>query len=112
MEWLVLFSILMSGYVAMAAFGLSMDKHFEHVFGIEPKPLYQRLLHITGWLYLMLTLWLCIQGWQLAIGFVVWFGILTLMQCCFALLLTYQLRLTSVLLWIAIPLATVSAMCV
>lgn len=109
MDLLLLFGVLTSAYVAMAALGLSMDKHFEQVFGKEPKAFYQRLLQSAGWLYVLLTLWLCIQGWQLAIGFVVWFGTLTLMQGSFALLLTYQQRLTSVLIWAAVPLATLSA---
>ena len=106
--WL-LFSILASSYAAMAALGLAMDKHFEQVFGTEPKPAYQRLLHWGGWLYLLLALWLCIQGWQLAVGVVVWFGTLTLMQGGFALLLAYRQRLTSLLLAGAAPLALVSA---
>ncbi len=106
---LLLFSILTSAYTAMAALGLSMDKHFEQVFGTEPKPLYQRLLQSTGWLFLLLTLWLCIQGWPPAIGVVVWFGTFTLMQGSFALLLAYRQRLSSALLWATLPLATVSA---
>ncbi|WP_127026132.1 DUF3325 domain-containing protein [Rheinheimera mangrovi] len=109
MDLLLLFGVLASGYAAMAALGLSMDKHFEQVFGTEPKAFELRVLQSAGWLYLLLALWLCIQGWQLAIGFVVWFGTLTLMQGSFALLLAYQQRLTSVLLWAAVPLATLSA---
>lgn len=109
MNALLLFSILASSYAAMAAFGLAMDKHFEPVFGTEPKPVYQRLLHWGGWLYLLLALWLCIQGWQLAVGVVVWFGVFTLMQGSFALLLTYQKRLAALLLAGAAPLALLSA---
>lgn len=103
---LVLFSTLASAYAAMAALGLSMDKHFEQVFATEPKASSQRVLQSAGWLFLLLALWLCIQGWQLAIGMVVWFGTLTLMQGCFALLLAYKPRLSALLLLGAAPLAT------
>lgn len=105
-----LFSILTSGYAAMAALGLSMDKHFEKVFGKEPHAVYQRLLYLTGWLYLLLSLWLCIQGWQVAVGVVVWIGTLTLLQGSFSLLLAYQQKLATLLLLAAIPLAAVSAL--
>ena len=107
---LQLFSILTSGYAAMATLGLSMDKHFEKVFGREPHARYQRFLYLAGWLYLLLSLWLCIQGWQPAIGIVVWFGILTLMQGSFALLLTYQQKLATWLVLAAVPLAAISAL--
>ena len=106
---LLLFSTLASAYAAMAALGLSMDKHFEQVFATEPKTFYQRLLQSAGWLFLLLALWLCIQGWQLAIGMVVWFGTLTLMQGCFALLLAYKPHLSALLLWAAAPLAALTA---
>ena len=105
-----LFSILTSGYAAMAALGLSMDKHFEKVFRKEPHAVYQRLLYLTGWLYLLLSLWLCIQGWQTAVGVVVWIGTLTLLQGSFALLLAYQQKLATWLLLAAVPLAAISAL--
>ncbi len=61
----------------MAALALGMERHHRAVFGVAPTPAGRRLWRTPGWLLLATGLLPCLAGWGVAIGIVLWTGLLT-----------------------------------
>ena len=60
----------------MAGLALGMVRHFQEVFGRSPRSSVLYGWRGAGYLLLMLALLPCIAGWGVAIGIVLWSGLL------------------------------------
>ena len=60
----------------MAGLALGMARHFQEVFGHPPLGRVLYRWRGVGYLLLMLALLPCIAGWGVAIGIVLWSGLL------------------------------------
>lgn len=71
----------------------AMDRHCSQLLaGAEPGALQRALLRLWGAALLALALWLCLQGWGAAVGFVAWLGWLSVGALGVAWLLAYAPR--------------------
>ena len=87
-EWFLSVLAFALCWAGMQALGLAMDRHYEQLTGRRAPPPSQRVaLRAAGGVLLAAALWVCFSGWGPAIGFVVWWGFLTLGALAVALLL-------------------------
>ncbi|WP_148715472.1 DUF3325 domain-containing protein [Chitinolyticbacter meiyuanensis] len=91
-------------FCSMAAFGalsLAMDGHHRDVFGRTPSPRRAKVLRLTGWLLLALTLLLSASALGWPKGAVLWVGLLTVGACAQLLWLAYRPRWVGMVLLLA-----------
>ena len=78
----------------MQALAFAMDRHYEQLTGLPEAPRRQRIaLRIAGSVLLAVALLLCFSAWGPTIGFVAWWGFLTLGALAVALLLPTMPRM-------------------
>ncbi len=98
------FALCWSGMQALA---LAMDRHYEQLTGLREAPRRLRVAsRIVGSVLLAVALWLCVSAWGPAIGFVAWWGFLTLGALAVSLLLPSMPRIGSGAAAVAGVLAT------
>lgn len=68
------FGALGAAIAAMTCFALAMDRHHERVYGHAVADRAARMLRVTGWMLLALSIVPCVRGWGASIGAVVWVG--------------------------------------
>lgn len=79
-------------YAGLSGVCLAMSRHHEHVWRQPGSVLRCRILRVSGWLLLSLSLVCCVISQSIAIGLVVWFGMLSVAALAVTLLLTYAPR--------------------
>lgn len=76
MLWFFLALLLV--VAGLAGLALGMLRHFLAVFGHAPGPGVLHWWRGGGWLLLALAMFPCIAGWGVAMGIVLWCGLLAL----------------------------------
>jgi hypothetical protein len=97
-------------YAGFTALCLAMERHHEHVFGRRRIPsLRRRVLQITGWLLLAVSLVPCfaVAGW--GVGGVLWCGLLTAAALPLAILLAFRPRAVIPLALVSLPLGLLAS---
>lgn len=67
-----MFGIALIAFAGFAALCLAMPKHFEALLGRTPRPGQLRMLQVTGWLMLLMSLAVGVQSRGWAHGLVEW----------------------------------------
>lgn len=84
------FLALLFATLGFTLFSLANKKHYCVAFTeSEPSLLNKILLHIVGWILLVLALVLCVRLWYGEIGTTVWVGMLQLACVLVSITLTY-----------------------
>jgi hypothetical protein len=99
---LLALALAYSGFCSLC---LAMDRHHADLFGTRPSAGRARLLYWGGWTLLALALWLSIAAHGVAVGSVLWVGLLSVAAVTLVLLLTYRPRLAAVAALATPPLA-------
>ena len=90
-------------YAGMAALSLGMQKHYAQLNADAELPSSRKVLFKTlGWGLLALALLPVIQGWSLAMGLVIWGGLISVAAINVVLVLAYQPRL---LAWLGVAVS-------
>lgn len=76
-------------FCGLALLSLSMERHYEQVFGSNPAKNRTAVLCVAGWLLLALATWPPIVQYGVSIGLAVWTGSLTIAAVATLLLHTY-----------------------
>jgi len=85
-------------FCGLALLALTMERHYEQVFGDRPALVRPAVLTVAGWLLLLLATMPPIARYGASIGLAVWVGELTLAALAVLLLHTYSPRLIPPLL--------------
>ena len=80
------------GLPAFASLSFAMLRHHEQAWNREPDQTTSRLWRVVGIALLALSLWVCMQRWNLSIAIAAWFGILTIAAIVTGLFITYAPR--------------------
>ncbi|MFJ5444990.1 DUF3325 domain-containing protein [Methylobacillus methanolivorans] len=90
-------------YAGMAALSLGMQKHYAQLTADAELPSSRKVLFKTlGWSLLAFALLPVIQGWSLAMGLVIWVGLISVAAINVVLVLAYQPRL---LAWLGVAVS-------
>lgn len=85
---------LLCAILGFTLFSLANKKHYAVAFtDAEPSTACQVVLHIVGWMFLVIALALCVKLWSGEIGTTVWVGMLQLSSVLVSVALTYAPRI-------------------
>ncbi|MFC3902602.1 Protein of unknown function [Acinetobacter marinus] len=87
---LMVLSTLILIFLGMLCLSYSMEKHYKSVFSrpfSTPKLI---LFRVLGWSLLLLSMYCCINIWNLPIGLAAWFGLLTFIVALLIYIQAYQ----------------------
>ncbi len=76
--------------LGLSMLALSMPRHHREILEKSPSRCIERALRMAGWLSLVMALAVAIAFEGLAIGPVLWVGLLTIAAQCLALALAYR----------------------
>ncbi|RZL07655.1 MAG: DUF3325 domain-containing protein [Rubrivivax sp.] len=78
-------------FAGMAALSLAMDRHYAQVTGRhEPTRTQRGAWRVAGVVVLALSLWHCLAAWGATVGFVAWWGFLSLGALAVVLALAWK----------------------
>lgn len=96
-------------YASFTALCLSMDRHHVELLGRKPTAGRRRLIKLTGWLLLAVSLWAAVSSIGWGLGLVEWFAVLMLSALLLVLLLPYRPRLALSLAGVSLLVSPVAA---
>ncbi len=81
-------------YAALTALCVGFDRHHRQLRPgrVKPSARWQVAIRVGGWLLLALSLWISLRAWGNDIGWVAWFGLLSLATTLLVMQLAYAPR--------------------
>lgn len=84
------FLIILSAFLGFCGLALSLERHYRQVWQVLPTPIQVWRYRLSGWLLMLISLWLSTVSMPWSYGLVLWFGVLTPVACTVVLMLSYR----------------------